>query len=43
MESGANLQDAKTLMAAKAMLTKAGQAFATAIEEAQSDAERFGM
>lgn len=43
MDSGANLQDAKTLMAAKAMLTKAGQGFATAIEEAQSDAERFGM
>lgn len=43
MDSGANLQDAKTLMAAKAMLIKAGQGFATAIEEAQSDAERFGM
>ncbi len=43
MDSGANLQDAKTLMAAKAMLIKASQGFATAIEEAQSDAERFGM
>ncbi len=43
MDSGANLQDAKTLMAAKAMLIKASQSFATAIEEAQSDAERFGM
>lgn len=43
MESGANLQDSQTLMATKAMLLKASQGFATAIEEAQSDAERFGM
>ncbi len=43
MDAGANLRDARTLMAAKAILVKAGRSFATAIEEAQSDAERFGM
>ncbi len=43
MDTGANLRDARTLMAAKAILVKAGRSFATAIEEAQSDAERFGM
>ena len=43
MDSGANLRDTRTLMAAKATLTKAGRSFATAIEEAQSDADRFGM
>jgi len=43
MDSGANLRDTSTIMAAKAILVAASRGFATAIEEAQSDAERFGM
>ncbi len=43
MDGGAHLRDTNTLMAAKAIIVKAGQSFATAIEEAHSDAERFGM
>lgn len=43
MDSGANLRDTRTLMTAKATLVKAARGFATAIEESQSDAERFGM
>ena len=43
MESGATLRDAQTLMAAKAVLVKAARGFATAIEEATSEAERFAM
>ncbi len=43
MDGGANLRDTRTLMAAKAILVKTGRSLATAIEEAVSDAERFGM
>lgn len=43
MDGGANLRDTSALMAAKAVLVKTGRTLATAIEEAQSDAERFGM
>ncbi|MSR43758.1 MAG: hypothetical protein EXS15_00135 [Phycisphaerales bacterium] len=43
MDQGAHLRDTRTIMAAKAILTKAARGFATAIEESRSDAERFGM
>ncbi len=43
MDQGANLRDTATLMAAKAVLVKTGRSLATALEEAVSDAERFGM
>ncbi|MSQ90116.1 MAG: hypothetical protein EXS01_01805 [Phycisphaerales bacterium] len=43
MDTGANLRDTRTIMAAKAVLTKAARSFGSAIEESQSDAERFGM
>jgi hypothetical protein len=43
MSEGADLRDTSTLMAAKAVLVKSSRGFATAMEEAISDAERFGM
>lgn len=43
MDQGADLRDTSTLMAAKAVLVKSSRGFATALEEAVSDAERFGM
>ncbi|MSR28024.1 MAG: hypothetical protein EXS03_00405 [Phycisphaerales bacterium] len=43
MDQGANLRDTAMLMAAKAVLAKTGRSLATALEEAVSDAERFGM